>query len=100
MSVEIPYAEAIQNFDKIYETVISHRQAIAIAREGYENVSLLPTAELESLLKTVYLFQSHENAKRLLESLERYRDKSNKSFTVEELRLEFGLSEEEEKASA
>ncbi|MEM9538215.1 MAG: type II toxin-antitoxin system Phd/YefM family antitoxin [Cyanobacteria bacterium P01_E01_bin.42] len=99
MSVEIPYTEAIQNFDKIYETVIGDRQAIAIPRDGDESVSLLPTAELESLLETVYLFQSHENAKRLLESLERYRDKSNKSLTVEELCLEFGLSEEE-KASA
>ncbi|MGK7923957.1 MAG: type II toxin-antitoxin system Phd/YefM family antitoxin [Spirulina sp.] len=99
MSAPIPYSEAIQNFDRIYETVISHRQAIAISREGYEDVSLLPTVELESLLETVYLFQSHDNAKRLLESLERYREKSNKSFTVEELRSELGLSEEE-KASA
>ena len=99
MSLQIPYSEAVQNFDKICETVIRDRQPIAISREGYENVSLLPTTELESLLETVYLFQSHENAKRLLESLERYREKSNKSLTIKELRLECGL-DEEEKASA
>lgn len=41
MSVEIPYTEAIQNFDKIYDTVIGDGQAIAIVREGDESVSLL-----------------------------------------------------------
>jgi antitoxin YefM len=56
--------------------------------------SVILTSELKSLLETVYLFQSPENAKRLLDSLERVKNKTNQSETLENLRQRFGLEEE------
>lgn len=91
----VTYAEARNNFDNIYEKAISTRQPIVITREGGESVSVIPTAELNSLMETVYLFQSHENAERLLDALQRAKARTNKPQTVEDLRQEFGLGEEE-----
>ncbi len=53
MPSRITYTEACSNFDKIYEEAISTRNAIVVSREGSESVSLIPTAELDSLMETV-----------------------------------------------
>lgn len=95
MAKQIPYHEASQNFEQLCETAIATREAIEITRQGAESVTLIPTAELESLLETVYLFQSHENATRLLDALERARSGMNQPQTVDLLRQEFGLAQEE-----
>ncbi len=92
-SSQITYTEACSNFDKIYEEAISTRQAIVVTREGSESVSVIPTAELDSLMETVYLFQSPENAARLFAAIERARVRTFKPRTVDDLRQEFGLGE-------
>uniref|UniRef100_UPI0030DA29D8 type II toxin-antitoxin system Phd/YefM family antitoxin n=2 Tax=Argonema antarcticum TaxID=2942763 RepID=UPI0030DA29D8 len=89
------YTTSENNFDKIYDEVISTREPVVIIREGSESVSVIPTAELNSIMETVYLFQSHENAMRLLDALQRAKARTNKPRTIEELRKEFGLSEDE-----
>lgn len=99
MSKKISYTEACRNFDKLCDDVILTREAIEVVREGSESISMISTSELESLIETVYLFQSHENATRLLEALERAKTGTNSPRTVDSLRQEFGLVEEE-KASA
>jgi antitoxin YefM len=95
MAKQIPYSEASQNLEQLCETAIATGEAIEITRAGAESVSLISTAELESLLETVYLFQSHENAARLLDALERAKSGSNQPRTVDSLRQEFGLAEAE-----
>jgi antitoxin YefM len=94
MPSQITYTEACRNFDKIYEEAISTRQAIVVTREGSESVSVIPTAELDSLRETVYLFQSPENATRLLVAIERAKARTFKPQTIDDLRQEFGLGEE------
>jgi antitoxin YefM len=94
ISIQITYTEACSNFDKIYEEAISTRQAIVVTREGSESVSVIPTAELDSLMETVYLFQSPENAARLLAAIERAKTRTFKPQTIDDLRQEFGLGEE------
>jgi len=91
---QITYPEACSKFDKIYEEAISTRNAIVVTREGSESVSVIPTAELDSLMETVYLFQSPENAARLLVAIERAKARTFKPQTVDDLRQEFGLGEE------
>ncbi|WP_228060604.1 MULTISPECIES: type II toxin-antitoxin system Phd/YefM family antitoxin [unclassified Coleofasciculus] len=91
---QITYTEACSNFDKIYEEAISTRQAIVVTREDSESVSVIPTAELDSLMETVYLFQSPENATRLLAAIERAKVRTFKPQTIDDLRQEFGLGEE------
>jgi len=94
MPIQITYPEACSNFDKLYEEAISTRQAIVVTREGSESVSVIPTAELDSLVETVYLFQSPENATRLLAAIERAKARTFKPQTIDDLRQEFGLGEE------
>ncbi|MBC7972756.1 MAG: type II toxin-antitoxin system Phd/YefM family antitoxin [Verrucomicrobia bacterium] len=94
MPKQISYAEACDNFEQVYEAALSGQEPIEIVREGSESLSIIPTAALESLMETVYLFQSHENAARLLEALERAKAGQNLPRTVESLRQEFGLAEE------
>jgi antitoxin YefM len=91
---QITYPEACSKFDKIYEEAISTRNAIVVTREGSESVSVIPTAELDSLMETVYLFQSPENAARLLVAIERAKARTFKPRTVDDLRQDFGLGEE------
>ncbi len=95
MPSQITYAEACRNFDKIYEEAIAKRQAIVVTREGSESVSVIPTEELDSIMETVYLFQSPENATRLLAAIERAKARTFKPQTIDDLRQEFGLGEEE-----
>lgn len=100
---EIALENAIKEGEKteaVSPKVIYNPQQIVITYEGQESLSVIPTAELESLRETAYLFQSHENAKRLLDALERAKARTSQPRTVEDLRQEFGLGEEEEKASA
>jgi antitoxin YefM len=94
MPSRITYTEACSNFDKIYEEAISTRKAVVVTREGSESVSVIPTAELDSLMETVYLFQSPENAARLLAAIQRAKARTFKPRTVDDLRQEFGLGEE------
>jgi len=91
---ELISTEACNNFDKIYDEAISSREPIAIIREGSESVSVIPTAELNSIMETLYLFQSHKNAARLLDALQRTKARTNKPKKLEDLRKEFGLFEE------
>ena len=90
----ITYTEACSNFDKIYEEAISTRKAVVVTREGSESVSVIPTAELDSLMETVYLFQSPENATRLIAAIQRAKARTFKPQTIDDLRQEFGLGEE------
>ena len=94
MPSQITYPEACSNFDKIYEKAISTRQAIVVTREGSESVSVIPTAELNSLMETVYLFQSPENATRLLAAIERAKARIFEPRSIDDLRQEFRLGEE------
>jgi len=94
MPSQITYPEACSNFDKIYEKAISTRQAIVVTREGSESVSVIPTAELNSLMETVYLFQSPENATRLLAAIERAKARTFEPRSIDDLRQEFRLGEE------
>lgn len=100
MENQIPYTEAGSKLEEIYNWVISSRQPIQITREGYESVSLIPTEELNSLLETVYLFGSYENASRLLSALKRAKAQTNQPQTLEDLRRELGIEEASEKISA
>jgi antitoxin YefM len=97
--MNISATDAQVRFDELCDRVTTTGQPVEITREGAASVSLISTAELESLLETVYLFQSHANASRLLDALSRTKAEENSPRTVESLRQEFGLGTEE-KASA
>ncbi|HAZ46811.1 MAG TPA: prevent-host-death protein [Cyanobacteria bacterium UBA11369] len=94
MLSQTTYNQACKNFDQIYDEVISTREPVVLTREGYESVSVIPTEELNRMIETIYLFQSHENAMRLLDALQRAKKRTNKPQTIDDLRKNFGLVEE------
>ncbi|MEZ2239577.1 type II toxin-antitoxin system Phd/YefM family antitoxin [Microcoleus sp.] len=94
MLSQTTYDRAFKNFEQIYDEVISTREPVVVSREGYESVSVIPTDELNRMIETIYLFQSHENAIRLLDALQRAKKRTNKPQTLDELRKNFGLIEE------
>ncbi|MEG3844152.1 type II toxin-antitoxin system Phd/YefM family antitoxin [Microcoleus sp. herbarium14] len=94
MLSQITYNQASKNFEQIYDEVISTREPVVVSREGYESVSVIPTDELNRMIETIYLFQSQENAIRLLDALQRAKKRTNKPQTLDELRKNFGLIEE------
>jgi antitoxin YefM len=93
MPSQITYTEACSNFDKIYEEAISRRKPIVVTREGSESVSVIPTEELDSLMETVYLFQSPENAARLLAAIERAKARTFKPQTIDDLRQTIAITD-------
>lgn len=68
-------------------------EALSAALAQLDSASALP-AELDSIMETVYLFQSPENAAHLLAAIERAKAQTFKPRTIDDLRQEFGLSEE------
>ena len=94
MLSQTTYDRVCKNFEQIYDEVISTREPVVVSREGYESVSVIPTDEVNRMIETIYLFQSQENAIRLLDSLKRAKKRTNKPQTLDELRKNFGLIEE------
>lgn len=95
MPSQTTYTEASANFGKIYDEVISSREAIVVTRQGSESVSVIPTAELSSLIETAYLFQSPENAARLLTAIQRAKERTVKPQNLNDIRQELGIGEQE-----
>jgi antitoxin YefM len=89
------YINACNDFDKIYEEALLTRKPVVVTREGAESVAVVALAELNSIIETAYLFQSPENASRLVAAIERAKAQTFKPRTVENLREEFGLVEED-----
>ncbi|MCA1185477.1 MULTISPECIES: type II toxin-antitoxin system Phd/YefM family antitoxin [unclassified Saccharopolyspora] len=58
------YAETLNS-------VVDDREEVVITRAGHEPVVLVALDDYESLKETAYLFESPENARRLLSSIER-----------------------------
>ena len=89
------YIDACNNFDKIYEEALLTRKPVVVTREGAESVAVIALAELNSIIiETAYLFQSPENASRLIAAIERAKTRTFKPRTVEDLDREFGCNDE------
>ena len=71
MVTETTYSNARQSLRALWDEVISTREPIFITRRGAENVALISADELSSIMETVHLLRSPENARRLLTSLNR-----------------------------
>lgn len=57
-------------YTQVLDDVVNNREEVIITRDGREPVVIVPLADYESLLETVYLLRSPANAHRLLYSIE------------------------------
>jgi antitoxin YefM len=95
MAIERSYTEARANLARLLDRVIQDRETVVITRRGHEDVAMIAASELSSLVETVYLLRSPNNARRLLEALQRSLADETAPSSVEELRREFGLDRAE-----
>jgi len=91
MPIQTTYSNARNNLASLLERVTDEREIIIINRRGREDVALVNASELSSLLETAHLLRSPKNAQRLLKALQRAQMKTEKTETIENLRLEFKI---------
>jgi antitoxin YefM len=89
------YTNARATLAALCEEVASTREPVIIKRRNAPDVALVSADELESLIETAHLMRSPKNAKRLLTALSRAQAGELPPSTVEELRKELGLAQEE-----
>lgn len=92
LSQETSYSQAKANLDSILDQVCDESQIVVIKRPNDKNVALIAQDELSSLLESVYLLRSPENAKRLFRALEWSKTQTDKTpQTLAELKEELGI---------
>ena len=98
LNKETTYSQARANLASILDQVYDERQVVVIKRQNNKNVALIAEDELSSLLESVYLLRSPENAKRLFRALEWAKTEQGNPQTLAELKEELGIEPQEEKA--
>jgi antitoxin YefM len=93
MVTQTTYSNARQSFRALWDEVISTREPILITRRGVENVALISADELSSVMETIHLLRSPENARRLLTALNRAYEDSVQPSSLDELRRELGIEQ-------
>lgn len=88
MVTKTTYSNARQSLRALWDEVVSTREPIFITRRGAENVALISADELSSIMETVHLLRSPENARRLLTALNRAYEDSVQPSSLEELKRE------------
>ncbi len=96
MTIETTYTDARAHLAEFMNRVTDNRETVVIKRRNGEDVAMIAADELRSLVETAYLLSSPENARRLLQALERAHARTEAPTSIEELRREFGLGEEED----
>lgn len=91
---ETTYSNARQTFRALCDQVVSTREPVLITRRRAENVALISADELSSVMETIHLLRSPENAKRLLTALNRAYEDGVQPSSLEELKRELGIEQE------
>jgi antitoxin YefM len=91
--------EARAGFFQLLDRVAEGHQVCIINRREGENIALIAESDLNSLIETVYLFRSPANAQRLLDAMAEVKTGKIASQSIEELKEELEISDEEEKKS-
>ncbi len=94
MTIQTTYTHARANLAQLLDEVTFNRETVIISRGGSEDVALISTDELASLMETAHLLRSPKNAERLLTALNRAHARTTAPQTTEELYHEVGLGEE------
>lgn len=91
LSKETSYSHARANLASILDEVVDQQQIFVVKRRNGKNVALIAEDELASLLESVYLLRSPENAQRLHRALEWSESVEAQPQTIEELKQGLGL---------
>ncbi|NEP12608.1 MAG: prevent-host-death protein [Symploca sp. SIO2C1] len=90
---------ARNDFFELLDLVVENNQVYIINRSDGENVALIAESDLVSLVETVYLLRSPANVRRLYDAIEESKTGQIQPQSIEELKQELGIDQEEEKES-
>jgi antitoxin YefM len=88
MTIYSTYTQARDGLAKLLDEVTHNREVVVIQRRGEEEVSMIASTELKSLLETAYLLRSPANAERLLSAFGRALKNDVQPITLDDLRRE------------
>ena len=91
LSTETTYSHARANLATVLDDVHDRRQVVVIKRRNQKNVALIAEDELSSLLESVYLLRSPENAKRLFRALDWAENTTEEGDSLDTLKVELGI---------
>ena len=95
MTIHTTYSKARENLASLLSTAAEDKEVIVINRRNAEDVALISSSELSSLLETAHLLRSPKNAQRLLTSLNRALSDSESTMTLDALKKELGFERTE-----
>lgn len=91
LNKETTYYQARLNLASILDQLCDQKEIMVIKHHNHKNVALIAEDELSSLLESVYLLRSPENAKRLFRALEWSETETETPQTLAELKEELGI---------
>lgn len=94
MTIQTTYTQARAQLAALCDEATKNREIVIIQRRGAEDVALIASDELSSLLETKYLLQSPRNAERLLTALARAQQRTVAPQSSEQLRDDVGLGKD------
>jgi len=97
MAIQTTYSQARANLANLCNQVSEDKEIVLIKRRNAEDVALIASSELSSLLETAHLLRSPKNAQRLLTALNRAINRTEYPQQIEDLKKEIGLGEEEKR---
>ena len=95
MAIQTTYTKVRSDFAKLWDAVTLKQEIVIISRRGSEDVAMISASELAGLAETAHLLKTSKNAERLLTALNRAKAETVAPQTIEELRQEVGLDQEE-----
>ena len=91
MAIHTTYSNARANLAKLLMAASDDREIVLINRRNAEDVALISSSELSSLMETAHLLRSPKNAQRLLTSLNRALSQSEPVSSLDDLKKELGF---------
>ena len=93
MTIHTTYTSARSSLATLLNQVSDQREVVIVSRRGKEDVALIASSELESLLETAYLLRLPANAKCLTMALTRALSDVEVPMALKELREKVNLSD-------
>jgi antitoxin YefM len=91
MAIHTTYSKARANLANLLAAASEDKEIILINRRNKEDVALISSSELSSLMETAHLLRSPKNAQRLLTALNRALSESESISTLDKLKKELGF---------
>ncbi len=91
MAIHTTYSKARANLAKLLTAASEDKEIILINRRNAEDVALISSSELLSLMETAHLLRSPKNARRLLTSLNRALSQTEPATTLGDFKKELGF---------